>query len=284
MKKLLTGLLASVAAIGVCAFFLLKDGGPEGGGEKFEGILRVGVECDFPPYNWEEKAKSGANVPLFNRLDRYADGYDVQIAKRIAEHMGVSLEVYRVPWDALLPALHDGQINVIISGMADTPERRALPQISNSVQYTAHPAEYCVMVRKEGRYAEAATLADFYGAKIVGQKGSMLDAVIDQIPGVNHAKPVNTADEMFTMLGRGDVDGVVIGLESTQEYMQMYPQTATVRFPKNDGFHLSFTGACAWVRKGDRALLSSINRAISSIPAEEKQELMERAENHGSAQ
>ena len=272
------------AVLGVGASLFLRSGGPEDAGAQFEGVLRVGVECDFPPYNWEEKAKTDTNVPLFNREDSYAEGYDVQIARRIAESMGVKLELYKVPWDGLMPALYDGQINAIFSGMADTPERRALPKFSNSVQYTAHVAEYCMMVHKDGRYVEAATLADFYGAKIVGQRGSMLDAVIDQIPGVNHVQPVDTPSDMFSMLERGVVDGVVIALESTQEYMKMYPQTATVRFPGKDGFHLSFTGVCAWVRKGDRTLLNSINRAISAIPIEEKQELMEKAENHGSGQ
>ena len=283
MKQMFMGLAIVAAIVGICAYFF-AGGTKEETDEPFTGPLRVGVECDYPPYNWEEKSPNDTNVELFNRDGLYADGYDVQIAKRIAGLMGVELEILKVPWDGLLAALNDGQINVIISGMADTPERRSLPQFSNSVNYTAHAIEYCVMVRKNGRYFNAATLADFYGAKIIGQKGSMLDAVIDQIPGVVHVEPSDTASDMFRMLGEGKVDGVVMGFESVQDYMKTYLGIKAIRFPRNDGFKLGFTGACAWVRKNDKALLNAINKAISDISVEEKQELMERAQNRGIAQ
>ena len=283
MKKMFMGLAVVAVIAGICAYFF-AGGTKEEPDEPFNGPLRVGVECDYPPYNWEEKTPNDTNVAIFNREGLYADGYDVQIAKRIAELMGVKLEIFKVPWDGLLAALNDGQINVIISGMADTQERRSLPQFSNSVNYTAHAVEYCVMVRKNTRYFSAATLADFYGARIVGQKGSMLDAVIDQIPGVVHVEPVDTADDMFRMLANGKVDGVVMELQPAYEYMKIYPGISAIRFPRNDGFKLSFTGACAWVRKRDKALLNAINKAISDISVEEKQEFMEQAENRGNRQ
>ena len=282
--KIAVVLVVLIVLSGVGTFFLLNGGGLEGGGNgKFEGTLRVGMECDFAPYNWQEGKESDTNVPLSNKEGFYAEGYDVQIAKALTEHMGADMKILLVPWDDLLPSLKEGKIDMVISGMADTPARRALPDFANSKNYTVHAAEYCIMVKKDGRYTEAFSLADFYGARIIGQEGTVLDTFIDQIPGVVHLKPTKVVSYMFTQLLNDAADGVIIGIESVKSYEKLYPDIMTIRFPRGQGFRPDFTGACAWVRKGDKALLNAVNRALSTLSVEERKTMMDEAEKKGDA-
>ena len=276
MKRVILFLSAVgvLALAGVCVFFFMsgKDGGPE---EKFEGKLRVGMECDYAPYNWQEDKASDTNVPLANRTGLYAEGYDVQMAKAIAEQMGVEMEIDKVPWDTLLSALKDKQIDVIISGMADLEERKALPDYSASQTYNVNVAEYCVVLKEDSRYRDSTTLVDFYGARLVGQKGSRLDTVIDQIPGVNHLTPTDTFSQMLEFLMTDKADGIVLDLDSAETYLKEYPGLAVARFTKGQGFELGFTGICVWTRREDKALLKAVNKAIDGIPSEIRQKLLD---------
>ena len=61
--------------------------------------LRVGMECNYAPYNWTQAEESEYAVPL--AAGGYADGYDVRIARRIADALGMDLEIVKIEWDGL---------------------------------------------------------------------------------------------------------------------------------------------------------------------------------------
>ena len=88
------------------------------------GQLRVGMECAYAPNNWQESEASETNVPIENVPGAYAEGYDVQIARIIADQLGLELVVVKMDWDGLIEALNQGQIDAIIAGMADTESAR----------------------------------------------------------------------------------------------------------------------------------------------------------------
>ena len=260
----------------------MKDTEPAGQIEPGR-ILKVGMECDFAPYNWEESKPSTTNLPLSNNKGFYAEGYDVQIARALAGHIGTKIEVSKIAWGDLLPALKDGKIDLIISGMADIPERLALPDFSASPTYNPNVAEYSIMVKRDSRYVDATTLADFYGARVVAQKGTKLDSVIDQIPNVNHLPPTETVSQMFEVLEKNEADAVVINTESAPIYMAEYPSLAFVRFSKGQGFKLDFTGICVWTRREDKSLQKAVEKALSNISAETRKELLDGAEKKSDA-
>jgi len=74
-----------------------------------DGILRVGVSLFTP---WTMKDKSGELV-----------GFEIDVAKKISEDMGVTPKLIPYDWEKLIPALNDGKIDIIIAGMAITPKR-----------------------------------------------------------------------------------------------------------------------------------------------------------------
>lgn len=275
VKRIIVLLSAAVVLVlaGVCVFFFMTGGGNGGGGFDSGRVFKVGIECDFVPYNWLEKQASDTNVPLANEDGGYAEGYDVQIAKAIAEKIGIKIEFHKVAWGDMLPYLKDGKIDIIVSGMVDTKERREVADFSNV--YTAQPIEYCIMVRESDRFANAEILADFYGARMVGQKESKMDELIDQVPGVIHLPPVDTIPQMFEELHKGTADGVIITLESTSSFMTEFPGLAVVRFLYGQGFKLDYNGICAAVRKGDKKLLNAVNNALSGISTETRMKLIE---------
>ena len=82
--------------------------------------LVVGMECDYSPFNYTETEKTDNNVPIENVPGGFADGYDVRIAKKIAEALGMELVIRAYEWTGLIPALNANEIDLIIAGMSDT--------------------------------------------------------------------------------------------------------------------------------------------------------------------
>ena len=89
-----------------------------------EGVLVVGMECAYAPFNWTESTKTETNVAISNVPGGYVEGYDVQIAKKIAEGLGLTLEIKAYEWDGLIPALKSGQIDLIMAVMSPTAKRK----------------------------------------------------------------------------------------------------------------------------------------------------------------
>ena len=71
----------------------------------YDGTIVVGLECNYAPFNWAETKETESNVPINGKSNLYAEGYDIQIAKRIAEDLNYKLVIEMIDWDGLIPAL-----------------------------------------------------------------------------------------------------------------------------------------------------------------------------------
>ena len=89
---------------------------------KADNYLRIGMEAAYAPFNWTQDDDSNGAVPI-EGTNQYANGYDVQIAKKIAEAMGKEPLVVKTSWTGLIPALTSGKIDMIAAGMSPTEER-----------------------------------------------------------------------------------------------------------------------------------------------------------------
>lgn len=90
------------------------------------GVLRVGMECAYAPYNWTETEAATPGAVAISGEGKeglYANGYDVQVAQYIANSLGMTLEIYALEWDSLVPAVQSGTVDAIIAGMSPTAER-----------------------------------------------------------------------------------------------------------------------------------------------------------------
>ena len=161
--------------------------------------IRIGMEAAYAPYNWQVSEASEYTIPIDNVQGAYADGYDVQIAKAIAEGLGKELVIVKLSWDGLIDALNQGQIDAIIAGMMDTAERRESINFSEPYRETT----YGLMVLADSPYLNATSIQDFSGAAVLGQQGTALDDVIEQIEGVDHLSPVGSVPDMISRLQQG---------------------------------------------------------------------------------
>ena len=126
MKKLYFSILASLAlTLGLVSQVQADE------------YLRVGMEAAYAPFNWTQDDDSNGAVEI-EGTNQYANGYDVQIAKKIAKDLGKEPLVVKTKWEGLVPALTSGKIDMIIAGMSPTAERKQEIAFSSSY-YTSEP-------------------------------------------------------------------------------------------------------------------------------------------------
>lgn len=243
--------------------------------ESTRTVYRVGMEVAYAPNNWQEDTQTETNLPIENLPGFYAEGYDVQMAKLIGEYLDADIVIVKLAWEGLIEALNQGQIDMIIAGMADTEERKQSIAFSDS--YSVQKTEYCMLVTEDGGYADATSLADFAGASVLGQKGTRYDEVIDQIEGVDHLPPVDTVANMLSRLEAGTADALVVDTETGEAYLDAYPDFTIVYFEEGQGFNIGFTGACVGMRLEDTELVEQVNAALAAIDHDTRDQLSETA-------
>ena len=121
-----------------------------------DGVLTVGMECAYAPYNWTQMDDSNGAVPISNVSGAYANGYDVMIAKRICEAYGWELEIVSSAWDSLCPAVQSGSMDANIAGQSMTADRMAQVDMAGPYYY----ATIVCLTTKDSAYASAASIAD----------------------------------------------------------------------------------------------------------------------------
>lgn len=234
--------------------------------------LRVGMECGYAPFNWTQTEASDTAVALPD--GSYADGYDVRIAQRIADALGRELVIVKTEWDGLIMSVQSGAIDCIIAGMSPTEERMMTIDFSDPY----YRSDLVIVVRKDSPYASATSLADFAGASIVGQLNTFHDTVIDQIPDVKHATPMDTFPTMLVAVTAGSVDGYVSERPGAESAVATNPDLTFVAFEEGQGFEAdpADTTIAVGVQKGSE-LLAPINEALAAISEEERVEIMGQA-------
>ena len=236
-----------------------------------EGTFRVGMECNYAPYNWTQANASEYAVEIEGG-GGYADGYDVQIARKIAEGLGKELVIVKTEWDGLPMGVMTGAFDAIIAGMSPTEERKATIDFTDAY-YNVQPV---VVVRKDGPYANAKTLADLSGASITGQLNTFHYGLIDQIPGVNKAMAMETFPAMIVALKAGAVDGYIAEGPGAMADTMANPELTYLSFDEGEGFTVAEgeTSIAAGLAKGS-PLMDSINEVLAGISDDERKQIME---------
>ena len=115
MWRMLT--VAAVTASMTCGVF-----GVQSVSAADKKTLKVAMECGYAPYNWTQPDDSNGAVQISGSSD-YAYGYDVMMAKKIADELGYDLEIVKLDWDSLVPAVQSGQDRLTVS-LQDSPSPR----------------------------------------------------------------------------------------------------------------------------------------------------------------
>ena len=242
---------------------------------KEKTVLRIGMECDYAPNNWQESTATDTNLPISNLSGFYAEGYDIQMSKLLAEKMDVDIEIVKLAWTGLIQALKEGQIDMIIAGMADTSERKESIAFSNT--YSVRKTEYVLVVQSDSKYVNATSIQDFSGATVIGQINTFYDTAIDQINGVVHAPAAQDVPNMTSQLQEGLVDAIVLDEDTAESKYKGDDDYKILTFDEGKGFTIDMTGACVGIRLEDTTLLKNVNDALAQIDIATREKLMEEA-------
>lgn len=274
MKRLFTIMAAALMAV-TALFSLVACGGSSDVGAKdyddvkAAGKIVVGMECAYAPYNWSQTSANEYTVKIADGM--YADGYDVQIAKKIAEDLGVTLEIKPLEWDGLIPALNAKSIDLVIAGMSPTDDRRLSIDFSD----TYLDSNLVMVVRKDGKYANATQISDFSGARITGQLNTFHYDVIDQIQGVNKQNALENFAALTTALRSGTIDGYVCERPGGKGAAAADSNFTYIEFGEGKGFTYDPAEASIAVglRKGS-SLTEKVNATIAKLSTDDKEALM----------
>lgn len=237
-----------------------------------DGVLRVGMEANYAPFNWSQTSDADGAVPISNSDGEFANGYDVQIAQRLADTLGVELEIVKLEWDGLPPALESGMIDVIIAGMSPTEER--LQQMDFSDSY--YSSDIVLVTLADGEYANASSLDDFTGTTVTGQLNTFHYDLIPQIPDVNQATALDSFPTMITALTSGTVDAYVSEKPGAMAAVAANPDLTYIEFPEGQGFDLGeVTSDIAVASRKDSPLTDIVNEALMTISPASRDQLME---------
>ena len=231
-----------------------------------DGNLRVGMEAAYAPYNWQATAESEFTIPIENVSGAFADGYDVQIAKTVAEGLELTPIAVKLEWDGLIEALGQGQIDVIIAGMTATPERM------ESIDFTDpyYVGTYGLMVQKGSAYENATSIQDFAGAAVLGQKDTLLDDVIDEIKDVNHLSPVPTVPDQISNLLAGSCDAITFDVGNIESMTAAHPELVGLIFEDGKGFSEEVPVNIG-ISKGNDDIVAKMNTILAGISEEQRQ-------------
>ncbi|MEK3997301.1 transporter substrate-binding domain-containing protein [Psychrobacillus sp. FSL K6-2365] len=234
----------------------------------------VGLEAGYAPFNWTQLDDSNGGVKIDGNAE-YAGGYDVEIAKRIANGLGKELVIVKTEWDGLVPSLQSDKIDAIIAGMSPTKERKETIDFSENY-YTSN---FVMVVKKGGAFEGATSIQDFSGAKITGQLNTSHYGVIDQIKDVQKQPASDNFAAMRVALESGVIDGYVserpegISASSANENFAMVEFTEGFKAKEED------TAVAVGLKKGSD-LTDKINEILAEITEEERQEIMDKAINN----
>ena len=265
VKKLITLALVSILFLNLVA----------GCAKKESNEFRVGLECNYAPFNWTQTDNSNDAVTISNSPNEFAGGYDVEIARKIASKLGKELVIVKTEWDGLIPALTSGKIDAIIAGMSPTEERKATVDFSDSY----YRSDLVVVVKKDSPFAAATSLADLSGAKITAQLNTFHYEVVEQISGVDKQTAMDTFPAMIVAVASGKIDGYVSEKPGAISAVTANPDLTYVEFAAGQGFTYADenVAVAVAVKKGSTDLVKQINDVLAELPQDQRDGLMETA-------
>ena len=238
--------------------------------------LRVAMECGYAPYNWTQTTADNGAVQISGSKD-YAYGYDVMMAKYIASYLGKDLEIVKLDWESLVPAVQSGTVDCVIAGQSITSDRLQMVDFTEPYYY----ASIVCLVNKDSKYADAKGVSDITGASCTSQQNTVwYDVCLPQIPSAKILPAQESAPAMLVALSSGRVDLICTDMPTAQAALVAYPSFKLLDFSSSeDNFEVSQEeiNIGISVSKNNPELTSQINEALSKLTVEDYNRMMDEA-------
>ncbi len=250
MKKLLVVLLS------LSVLLLVSCGGKEKADRnklekiKDKGEIVISVSPDYPPMEFIDK-------------DNNVVGSDIELAKYIAEKLGVELKIETMDFSAALTAVDFDKADIGVSGFGWTKEREENYDLSNTYNVEQGSESTCnaILIREEDKDT-LKTLEDFEGKKLAAQANSIQEEIATKQTKATIEK-VSTIDQGILELTSKKVDGITLSCVVADGYAKSVDGLVVSEAPLETD--TSKIGNVVVIRKGDTELLEEINKIIDEV-------------------
>ena len=209
------------------------------------GTIIVGLEGDWAPWSFVDE-----NDELM--------GFDVEVARAIAEKLGVEAEIIPGEWDGLFAGMDAGRYDMVVNGVEVTPERTEKYDFADPYAYI----RTALIVR--GDNEDIKTFEDLKGKKTANSIASTYMNLAEDYGATCYG--VDTLDETLTMVLQGRVDATLNAIVSYTDYLAQHPDAnLKVVATTEDASNVAIP-----MRKGDEtaSLLEAVNKAIAELHEE----------------
>ena len=271
VKKIASVLLVLMLSVA----FVFANGSKEASSSS-SNTLKVAMECGYAPYNWTQTTDANGAVKISGSTE-YAYGYDVMMAKLIAEKLGKDLEIVKLDWDSLVPAVQSGTVDCVIAGQSITSDRLQMVDFTTPYYY----ASIVCLVNEGSKYENAQGISDLKGAVCTSQQNTVwYDVCLPQIEDANILPAQESAPAMLVALSAGRVDLICTDMPTAQAALVAYPSFRLLDFTESDdNFVVSQeeVNIGISVSKNNPELTAAINEVLATLTVEDYNKMMDEA-------
>lgn len=260
-----------------------------GGNEISNDTLVIGMECNYQPFNWTVNNESDFTLPIRGST-QFADGYDIQVAKYLSEALNKPVEIHQMVWDALVPSLQNGEINMVLAGMSKTVERDEVidftdPYLSSDLAFLIKTENLPEGNSKENPATYDELLELFDGETLICQKSVVGDDIIENYftnneegKNINHAPAATTyptaaldvaSGSAFAMPAELPVIEAMTNIGEEGELSVLYVDYSFLSEDDIGGLSVSIG-----IKDGNIELQKELNEALASLSDEQRSEMM----------
>ena len=271
VKKIASVLLVLILSVA----FVFANGSKEASSSS-SNTLKVAMECGYAPYNWTQTTDANGAVKISGSTE-YAYGYDVMMAKLIAEKLGKDLEIVKLDWDSLVPAVQSGTVDCVIAGQSITSDRLQMVDFTTPYYY----ASIVCLVNQGSKYENAQGISDLKGAVCTSQQNTVwYDVCLPQIEDANILPAQESAPAMLVALSAGRVDLICTDMPTAQAALVAYPSFRLLDFTESDdNFVVSQEeiNIGISVSKNNPELTAAINEVLATLTVDDYNKMMDEA-------
>ena len=276
MRRIVCIVLSLMLALSLCACEGTEAGKKYADVPGLEdGILTVGMECGYAPYNWTQATDANGAVAIVNNPGMYANGYDVMIAKKIADQYGVELEIMALEWGGLCPALGN-TIDAVIAGQSMTEERLAEVDMAGPYYY----ASIVCLTKAGSANASATGISQLTGSCTAQSSTIWYDSCLKQLTGVELLPATESATSMIMAVVSGTADFICTDMPTAMGACAAYDGLVILDFSATeDNFEVDQgeINIGISVKKGNTALKDMMDAVLSQMTVEDFNNLMDQA-------
>ena len=243
--------LAALSLLSACGGGAKADGNDDSGnhGEdkiKSAGVLKVGTEAQYAPYEFKD-------------ADAKIVGADIALAQKIADDLGVKLEVVDMKFDGIIPAVQSGQVDMGIAAFSNTPERAKEVDFSNI--YDKSEQMLVVDAQNKDKYTSVDALS---GLKVGAQKGTIQSNLITKELTKSTLFELDKFPALALEVQNGNIAGLVADASVAKSLISgSCGKLAAANFTFTS--EAAKVGKAVVIKKGNSGLVEAVNKSVDAF-------------------